>query len=295
MADRDSISMTAGQRKCRWLRRAGVVVGCVLAGAIINVLVAWGCVYWIEVGPQVTEDRQQVDQYHWLNESISTFDYAGFKSSRYTRAGVLQLALEYESPFGNFFVATPDPITDLHELVPVWCSQYAEYWEYQELDWDYEGEVDTEVYRQYSADYEPRETRFTHETIVHAGGFPLLSMWGGMKRPKPGHTFFDNQKPIELDSMCHWSVVISRNQNEFDTPGLLPLIPIWSGFLMNTLFYGAIAWMMFAAPRAARRRMRVKRSQCPACGYPVGTSPVCTECGEELGVTKRRRGERHEG
>ena len=35
-----------------------------------------------------------------------------------------------------------------------------------------------------------------------------------------------------------------------------------------------------------RRLTRGKRGRCPACGYPTGTSPVCTECGRE--VTKAR-------
>jgi hypothetical protein len=30
---------------------------------------------------------------------------------------------------------------------------------------------------------------------------------------------------------------------------------------------------------AWRRSLRVKRGLCPACAYPVGVSPVCTECG----------------
>jgi hypothetical protein len=62
----------------------------------------------------------------------------------------------------------------------------------------------------------------------------------------------------------------------------LPLRPLPLGFTINTLFYGAILWTMFAAPFALRRRRRIKRGLCPACAYPVGRSEVCTECGCSL-------------
>jgi hypothetical protein len=45
------------------------------------------------------------------------------------------------------------------------------------------------------------------------------------------------------------------------------------------VFYAAILWLLFAAPFALRRRRRIKRGLCPKCAYPVGESPVCTECG----------------
>ncbi len=69
------------------------------------------------------------------------------------------------------------------------------------------------------------------------------------------------------------------------SPRTLPLRPIWPGFAINTVFYAAIlwgGWMLFAAPFALRRWRRIKRGLCPACGYQVGTSAVCTECGKEL-------------
>jgi hypothetical protein len=63
----------------------------------------------------------------------------------------------------------------------------------------------------------------------------------------------------------------------------LPLIPIWPGFAINTIFYAAILWLLFAAPGLIRRRRRIKRGLCPACAYPVGDSAVCTECGKPVG------------
>jgi len=60
---------------------------------------------------------------------------------------------------------------------------------------------------------------------------------------------------------------------------LIPIKPLWPGFAINTVFYAAILWVLHVAPGFVRRRIRARRSLCPACAYPTGTSPVCTECG----------------
>jgi hypothetical protein len=62
---------------------------------------------------------------------------------------------------------------------------------------------------------------------------------------------------------------------------LLPYGPIWPGFAINTFFYAAILWMLFTVPGALRRRIRIKRGQCAACGYSLreNVSERCPECG----------------
>jgi hypothetical protein len=59
-------------------------------------------------------------------------------------------------------------------------------------------------------------------------------------------------------------------------------MPIWPGFAINTIFYAAILWLLFFAPGSVRRPFRRRRGLCPTCACPVGTSPVCTECGAAL-------------
>jgi hypothetical protein len=65
---------------------------------------------------------------------------------------------------------------------------------------------------------------------------------------------------------------------------VMPLRPIWAGFAINTIFYAAILWGMFALPLALRRRRRVKRGLCPACGYDLrgSASQNCPECGAAI-------------
>jgi hypothetical protein len=71
-------------------------------------------------------------------------------------------------------------------------------------------------------------------------------------------------------------------------PRAIPLVPIWSGLLVNTVFYGALCWLALHAVRCGVRQSRLRRDRCPSCGYRQGTSPVCTECGSP--IPRRRRG-----
>jgi predicted RNA-binding Zn-ribbon protein involved in translation (DUF1610 family) len=61
----------------------------------------------------------------------------------------------------------------------------------------------------------------------------------------------------------------------------LPSQPRYAGFAINTIFYAALLWMLFAAPFALRRRIRIKRGQCASCGYSLreSVSDKCPECG----------------
>ena len=68
----------------------------------------------------------------------------------------------------------------------------------------------------------------------------------------------------------------------FVDSGWIPLRPIWPGFVINTLFYAVILWLLIPGPFALRRFIRRRRGLCPGCGYLVGESDVCTECGIAL-------------
>lgn len=54
------------------------------------------------------------------------------------------------------------------------------------------------------------------------------------------------------------------------------------GSAVNTAFYAAVVWILFAGPGRFRRWRRLHRGLCLACAYPIGTNAVCTECGAEL-------------
>jgi hypothetical protein len=57
-----------------------------------------------------------------------------------------------------------------------------------------------------------------------------------------------------------------------------------AGLALNPLILGGGAWVMLVVlpwivPMSVRRWWRRRHDRCLDCGYPVGVSPVCTECG----------------
>ncbi len=63
---------------------------------------------------------------------------------------------------------------------------------------------------------------------------------------------------------------------------IYPLAPLPIGFAANSAIYaGALSMLLFVASMA-RRALRGKRGLCRKCGYPIGVSPVCTECGARI-------------
>ena len=119
-------------------------------------------------------------------------------------------------------------------------------------------------------------------TMEEACGWPLLVLhWYQMTSDGP-------RGAIELGEPRRYS---PRNGGSFFLayPGnrTLPLIPLWPGFAVNTLFYGTVLWLLIPGPFVLRRHIRMKRGQCVKCGYPLGESPVCSECGRPLPSRER--------
>jgi hypothetical protein len=66
---------------------------------------------------------------------------------------------------------------------------------------------------------------------------------------------------------------------------VLPIRPIWGGFLVNTFFYAVmlflLSWALTVPQRFVREVSRLRRGGCVACGYDLGFDfvPGCPECG----------------
>ncbi len=71
---------------------------------------------------------------------------------------------------------------------------------------------------------------------------------------------------------------------------ILPYGPIWHAFIPNAVLYATLLWLLTRGPFALRRLIRMKRGLCVKCGYPMGKSPVCTECGKTLLTAARPAG-----
>ncbi len=114
---------------------------------------------------------------------------------------------------------------------------------------------------------------FVHVEGAH--GWPMLTLsWS--KRIEAEHL-------IDLGGPGYYSFPDGSGVN-VQSPGnrSLPLSPLAIGFVFNTLFYAVLLWFLVRCPFALRRFIRLKRRSCPACGYPMGESLVCSECGRPL-------------
>ncbi|MCC6910228.1 MAG: hypothetical protein IT430_20030 [Phycisphaerales bacterium] len=105
-----------------------------------------------------------------------------------------------------------------------------------------------------------------------ASGWPRLSMTGRV-------LLIDDLKSVDE---VQWVIQLEDKMPLPDAGQFLPLRPYWPGLASNTVFFAMLTWMITAVRIALRNRWRTERSQCPACGYPRGTSRVCTECGGPL-------------
>ena len=61
----------------------------------------------------------------------------------------------------------------------------------------------------------------------------------------------------------------------------LPYTPIWYGFLLDTLLFASIWWLLLFLPRQIIDLQRYRRGVCPMCAYDLRRdySHGCNECG----------------
>lgn len=55
---------------------------------------------------------------------------------------------------------------------------------------------------------------------------------------------------------------------------------LWAGAIGDVLVWSAFVYVIWVCWLFARSRWRMRNQQCPNCGYPVGRSASCPECGD---------------
>ncbi len=214
-----------------------------LAGAVVNVAVAWGFAAWVD------------PQWHNANERVGGCWVA--ENSRYwiiwerRTTGAVRIIsrwhdVEMVGDGGGF------PDGPCRPLVPAWAPFVA-------------------------PDDEP-PTKASHAWLTSSRGWPMCSVAGALhltnrRGPRGLVTDIDMFWAISLDEgrvanpRSHWKL------------RLLPFRPSAAGFAVNTLFYAAVLWLLIPGPFVLRRVVRRRRGLCVKCGYPVGETDVCSECG----------------
>ncbi len=103
---------------------------------------------------------------------------------------------------------------------------------------------------------------------------PALALSSGIElwaapRPQPAT---GNAKPIRYSPLDRFA---------------LPLLPLWPGFLINTLFYALLLLIAWRLPGVLRRAVRRRRGRCVRCGYSrdgLDAGVACPECGAEVAI-----------
>ena len=113
---------------------------------------------------------------------------------------------------------------------------------------------------------EPYRTDMYYE----ARGWPMLATWCALDRGIEGGFHL---------GLGHIPGTFATTER------VLPYRPIWFGFAVNTLFYASIFGLLRFAWRSARRRSRIARGRCAACGYIVAGLAVCPECGMAINAS----------
>lgn len=80
----------------------------------------------------------------------------------------------------------------------------------------------------------------------------------------------------------HYFKDTSRTYAPNNMLGSIPYAPLPTGILTNVAFFAGCVWLVMFGMIDARKLWRVRRGRCPRCAYPIGVSPVCTECGRKL-------------
>ncbi|MEM7229290.1 MAG: hypothetical protein AAF432_10810 [Planctomycetota bacterium] len=212
-----------------------------LLGAVINVAVAWGIAACLK--PQVGMTLQQLKDQDGKRVWYSDMNDERYVGGRYHESTLQTIvSLYYSKPFNPNFDSNSDIVR---------------------ASWN------DHAYRHWMSD-ELRDSEIKGYEYHVARGWPLITL-----RARYWHvrlTRFLQSDGITLPKP--WVGVIYLR-----IPRVLPTTPIWSGIILNSLFYAVVGFVIVRILLLIRHIVRARRNRCRQCGYPRGTSSVCSECG----------------
>lgn len=111
-----------------------------------------------------------------------------------------------------------------------------------------------------------------------AYGFPLLAMRGSYLLRD------DGQGSEEYASRVDGVPISDFLYGPTSQARALPLVPVWPGFLINTVIFAALLFTIRLVYVTIKRRSRRKRGLCIQCAYNLSGGPheQCPECGAAI-------------
>ena len=255
------------------------------AGAIINVAVAWGC-SWLSL-PQYAESTATTAPDFWPSRLIELPQSPSVcASSHWKGFGIDESDLHYFQfeGFANAPGFDPPywPRLTSTELVRQLNDIYAEN---NPLSDRVNG---IEIRQELQEIRDPSSKAL--ELYVRVG-WPVRSLHGWAPGSRAAFATMGSTYQFVPEGRAFAAI---RAIGSYRLVRGLPYGPLWPGFAINTILYAAIVGVlcMFVPLKLRRwwRARRIKRGLCPACAYPVGTNPRCTECGKPV-VTRSVEGE----
>jgi len=112
-----------------------------------------------------------------------------------------------------------------------------------------------------------------HLWFEFAYGWPIRAYSCGINRGVVQDGWELSRSPRPADS------TVINNSRRF-----IPLRPIWTGQIVNTVFYAVVLLLMILGLRRLRRHIRCRRGLCPTCAYDLrgGSHSACPECGQTV-------------
>ena len=224
-----------------------------LAGAVVNVAVAWGCAAYIDIAKSSRIEVGRREQWHVVQRRI------GGASRVLVLHRAADVNLLYDNPDGVWAL---DGMTKFSASAGIWRSVFP-------------SRLHTLPSWVSINEFTRREPTIVTLELEDARGWPMLALRCRIVPQRPSWRSVDE---------VQGGLALSPRKQVYPWFGFraLPFHPIWHGFAINTLLYATILWFLIPGPFALRRFLRMRRGLCPACAYPMGESAVCSECGEPL-------------
>lgn len=132
-----------------------------------------------------------------------------------------------------------------------------------------------------------------HTLAVHRAGWPLTCLegrhWSEMliEHAKDGRSGAFRGGAVVRDGLreidARWMSGPARAAT-LD----VPVAPRWPGLVIDTALWAAVIGLLLRGPGCARRRFRILRGRCVACGYHLHGLDRCPECGQATTTTAQR-------
>jgi predicted RNA-binding Zn-ribbon protein involved in translation (DUF1610 family) len=236
-------------------RRALKLFVFLLAGAIINVAVAWGLT--LSRDPRLMDGSEE-----HARDRIDGQDYSDWNLSRRTMIGSEYICSQWDGPSGGSIFGDGAQRGDPEDFVPHWAPEL----------------IPTKVTSQPDCG---------GWAIARSDGWPFIALGGAIIRTSVRLPDEGDSGDVHFDEKTTVRNVFVRQTVDFESSvitgdvHLLPYGCLFPGFAINTIFYAAIAWGLFAVLGTIRKGVRHKRGQCASCGYSLrgASGMTCPECG----------------